>query len=72
MTKRPEESEFEYKYLFLDVKGMQLLPQPFRVTNRLNKGHPRLFLENTDVHTGGSSKGSKGGKRKFLGIQWGW
>ncbi|KAI9774589.1 MAG: mitochondrial import inner membrane translocase subunit tim21 [Geoglossum simile] len=55
MAKSPSESEFEYKYLFIDVEG-----------------HPRLFLENTDVQTDGTSKGSKGSKKKFLGIQWGW
>ncbi|KAH0544269.1 hypothetical protein FGG08_001532 [Glutinoglossum americanum] len=55
MTKSPSQSEFDYKYLFLDVKG-----------------YPRLFLENTDVQTDSSDKQGKGGKKKFLGIQWGW
>ncbi|KAI9865140.1 MAG: mitochondrial import inner membrane translocase subunit tim21 [Trichoglossum hirsutum] len=55
MTKRPDQSEFDYKYLFLEVKG-----------------YPRLFLENTDVQADESSKGSKGNKKKFLGVQWGW
>jgi hypothetical protein len=73
MTRGPGMSEFDYKYLFLDVKGMQLLHIVFLLFQQLtNTGYPRLFLENTDVQTDSSKKGTKGTKPKFLGIQWGW
>jgi mitochondrial import inner membrane translocase subunit TIM21 len=49
MIKRPDQAEFEYKFLALDVKG-----------------HPRIYLENTDE----AAKASKKSVGKLFGIQW--
>jgi import inner membrane translocase subunit TIM21 len=45
MIKRPTEHEFEYKYLFLDVKGQPriYLENTDAAPNNIGKGKTKLF-----------------------------
>ena len=49
MVRAARSGEFEYKYLYIDVRG-----------------HPRIYLENSDVSPPGDKKGFK-----LFGVNWG-
>jgi hypothetical protein len=68
MIKRPGASEFEYRYLFVDVAGERItLLSHERVQALISTGHPRIYLENAEARP----ERSRGSDRKFLGVKWG-
>lgn len=64
MTKAPGQSEYQYKYLALDVKGLHV---PKSKRHMLNlAGHSRIYLENVDA-----AKDQKKTGMKMFGVRWG-
>lgn len=64
MTKTQGQTDFEYKYLALDVQG-SLIP-PFIPPNaHCREGYPRIYVENSDT-----SKDLQKPSFKMFGVDW--
>ncbi len=67
MIKRPKASDFEYRYLVVDIAGKSLTWQAIKASQALTSlGHPRIYLENADAKPERSTRPD----RKFLGVRW--
>lgn len=64
MIKMQGQTNFEYKYLALDVQG-DLMLQFIPPNAYCRKGYPRIYIENTDV-----SKDLKRPSFKLFGVDW--
>lgn len=64
MIKMQGQTDFEYKYLALEVQG-DLMPPSISPHTYCRKGYPRIYIENTDV-----SKDLKKPSFKMFGVEW--
>lgn len=64
MIKMRGQTDFEYKYLALEVQGDLMLPL-ISPNAYCQKGYPRIYIENTDI-----SKDLKKPSFKMFGVNW--
>ena len=65
MIRSPGSADYTYKYLTLDVKGMETLMDENGPSDLASLGHSTLYLENSD-----KSMGIKKSGFKLFGVKW--